>query len=376
MDDLIAMLAGGNIDPKAFAAALRKQKLVGMLTGGVGDPVLDRSGAALAKDAQGKMDTLIENQQQAPQRSLRMALEQQALAKGQRQEQDAQAAQAPEAVSLKRALAKRFGLDATNAPAQALDSLLPLAEKGWAAEQSATARRDSLAAQREDRSARALERKDALEFRTSEKESQLADKQFIALGDAVNLARGRQGEAGKAMGTIQQAKRDLQLIEQNPNPSEQQLYEIARGLDRVISGAAPTIGATEHLVPQTLRGKVANFEQWLRNKPTGAEKQEFVKQYKDTLERISAATVDFTNDTNAKTFNSRSHLAKRDPERWNAAITAAGLSPEDFDQKTWVYKGKPKAQPSTDDAAAIEWAKAHPDDPRATAIMKLHGAAP
>lgn len=315
MNDWISMLAGaGTDDPQALAAALRKQEILGLLGQLSGDRVLAPVGRSVGALAENRREEMVKG----PRELLKMAMEAQ----------------------------KAGGLEEYRRGQQTLGKERLAEQRDMGTER--------LRAQAANAEARRQERASAAEVRVSEKESQLTDKQFVELGKAANLARGRQGVAGEAMRTIQQAKRDLQLIAQNPNPNEQQLYEIARGLDRVISGAVPTIGATEHLVPQTLRGRIASFEQWLRNKPTGAEKQEFVKQYKETLERIEAATRTFVNDTNAQTFNAYSHLATKDRKRWDSAIHAAGLSPDDFDPETWLYKGR-EGTPETAPEKALEW---------------------
>jgi hypothetical protein len=130
------------------------------------------------------------------------------------------------------------------------------------------------------------------EYRKSaqqQREDQALDKRWTQFGQELDPARGRSGPLGKQLEQVAQIDRDLGLIQSNPNPTDQQIYELARGLDRAISGAAPTMGSTEHLVPSTLMGKIRSVQQYLSNKPTGADKQAFVAQMGETLQRLRDA---------------------------------------------------------------------------------------
>lgn len=365
----LALADEGTVAQKAAAmvAALRRDQTLGQVLQLTGHRAVAPLGASIAKGAQDQVEQMPGILERRP----GMALQRAQL--GKLQEQDAVQKDPATAKYLRKAIGMfapgMAGPELDAAPASVLQQTLGTAEKYGQAQASAQARKEAAQAAAQDRASRAEAAKEA-------KDAGDTDKQFVALGNALNLARGRQGEAGKAMGTLQQAARDAALIAQNPNPPPQQLYELARGLDRLISGAAPTIGATEHLIPKTWRGSLADFSQWLTSQPKGAGGQAFVKQMQETINRIRESTQGFVDSTNAKTVNAYSHLSRKNAERFKSAIRSAELDPSNFDQTTWEYRGAPKAQPveaHPQDSEAVQWAKANPGDPRAVAILKANG---
>jgi hypothetical protein len=285
-------------------------------------------------------------------------------------QEENQAIGSPQAQSAYAKLAKAMGLELPEGtPAATMRGMLPTMEKLAAAREAASARRDS---------AQYLGsfRRDAQQAR----EDQARDKRWTQFGQELDPARGRAGPLGKQLDLQAQIDRDLGLIQQNPNPTDQQIYELARGLDRAISGAAPTMGSTEHLVPSTLLGKVRGVQQFLTNKPTGADKQAFVAQMGETLQRLRDATQGNIRQWQGKKASRYSDLAKNDQARFEAELQNWGLGADEFDPQTWVYKGKAKsatapAGPAGEDAEALAWAKANPADPRAQKILQLQGTA-
>lgn len=160
MDDILSMLTAAE-DPRAqmqaLAAALRKQKALGLLGGLSGDRILAPVGGGVLKDAQAQEDAL----QKVPGQRQGLALSRQRLASGEADAADEaakrEAGQSPGAVALKQSLAKQFGLDATGVPSQALDSLLPLAEKAYSVKEQGASRRDAAAARQQPVKDRAAE---------------------------------------------------------------------------------------------------------------------------------------------------------------------------------------------------------------------------
>lgn len=100
------------------------------------------------------------------------------------------------------------------------------------------------------------------------------------------------GSARNALGKnqliINGAEKIGGLIDSAKNPNDltgRQVYEIAKSLDAMLSTGNPTISGTEHLLPKTIMAQLINSEEYLLNKPVGAQMGLFVKQMKDLIER-------------------------------------------------------------------------------------------
>lgn len=262
--------------------------------------------------------------------------------KARKTQQENQALDSPEAGRAYRIFAQQMGINLPDGtPSATLRALMPTLEKMYAARESGSARRDSAAMMADYRKSAQQQRAD-----------QAREKRWTQFGQELDPARGRSGPLGKQLEQVAQIDRDLGLIQSNPNPTDQQIYELARGLDRAISGAAPTMGSTEHLVPSTLMGKIRSVQQYLSNKPTGADKQAFVAQMGETLQRLRDAGQGNIRQWQGKKASRYSDLAKEDQSRFESELQNWGLGADEFDPQSWVYKGKPKPPPSPPGAGA------------------------
>jgi hypothetical protein len=122
---------------KARAAALRGQNYAGIVMGLAHDPQAAKMGGELMQQAQTGQTQLGE----MPGQRMQRLLQQQAL---QKQQFDAAGMQSPEYGVAGRALLQKFGLPVADAtPNPAVQAILPIAEKAYAADLAAQARRET-----------------------------------------------------------------------------------------------------------------------------------------------------------------------------------------------------------------------------------------
>ena len=140
------------------------------------------------------------------------------------------------------------------------------------------------------------------------------------------------------MKTIAEA---LETFVSKVNPKDitrRQIYEIARGLDAMLSQGAATISGTKKLIPETAAGDVATIAEYILNIPKGARQQAFIQQMMDTVKREKDLAKTQVQGTQKKILSGYSHLKKADPERYNETLTAFGLPTDESTQEQQSQK--------------------------------------
>ncbi len=125
------------------------------------------------------------------------------------------------------------------------------------------------------------------------KEDRKDDDQVAKFSKSVNgLSASSRNALGRSSLTVSSARRVMALAgddeKQYDKISPQQVYEIAKGYDNVVSGGSPTVSGTSHLIPSTALGSLANFGQWMSSNNLGANQGALVKQMVQGSKRESA----------------------------------------------------------------------------------------
>jgi hypothetical protein len=128
------------------------------------------------------------------------------------------------------------------------------------------------------------------------------------------------------------------------NLDNRQVTELAKVLDRILSGGSPTISGTEHLTPDTARMKIAKLLEYSTNERKGAQAGDFVKNIAHTLEREKAQANTQIQAAQKKLLGSYGDLKKKDPEKWDALMKAHNLDAIPSSEKT---KSQPQGTPGT-----------------------------
>lgn len=158
------------------------------------------------------------------------------------------------------------------------------------------------------------------------KEGQL-NKDIRQFGEALDPTKGRAGLFGDQYGILQRGERLKQLVNKakgglNLTPAESE--ELALGTARLISGAGGTSRSQiQALVPHSLTGESMKAIQWLTNKPTGSQQQEFVQRTMNLIDREQETARNELEKTINKRAKSYSHLSEDKPEEYNDILNTA-----------------------------------------------------
>lgn len=104
----------------------------------------------------------------------------------------------------------------------------------------------------------------------------------------------------------------------------QQVYEVARAADNVVSQGNATMAGTEHLLPKSALGDFNSFKNYLTNQPGGADMGAWVKNMYEMSQRekaLAGQQVQTYLDHTARASEG-GRLFKTNPERFNNIVTS------------------------------------------------------
>lgn len=188
--------------------------------------------------------------------------------------------------------AKKLGFDPKGLSAADMEKVMPYVSKAFDAQENRKARKDELAlrlSEMNQRFALAREQKAAdKEEKNKITDLKTAHSRLDKVGNKIipGLASARSA-FGRMAGTIRSAEALKKLVADQPLNSidSRQVYELARGLDSMLSQSQGTIAGTDHLIPRTLQSDIAKIKEYGSNGPVGLNQQKFVKKTMKLLER-------------------------------------------------------------------------------------------
>lgn len=177
---------------------------------------------------------------------------------------------------------------------------------------------------------------------------------------------------------VQQAERDIYssdkaqgLINLYPDVnklSPSQVRLLAQEVGKIASGGAPTEHELQGITPDTFKGQLANITQIFTNAPSKANAGEFIKQYKDYLNVLRGDAQHTITDRYGRILNAqKSHLNQGDYDTLNGLYLNRFENPNQPSPASQGLVGQGNAG---EHAAAVNWAKQNPNDPRSAAILK------
>lgn len=113
-----------------------------------------------------------------------------------------------------------------------------------------------------------------------------------------------------------QAQRIARYNQATPN----QLYEIAKANDNLISGGNNTVFGTEHMLSPTIGQFTAKAEGWADNKQLPANAGQIIDTYMGTVNRESGYMLQRRDNAVNGVAAGYSHLKSKDPQRWNQVL--------------------------------------------------------
>lgn len=151
---------------------------------------------------------------------------------------------------------------------------------------------------------------------------------------------------GKLAAIKSAAGRVRQLIAgQTPDQvTNQQLYELARAVDAMVSQGASTISGTEHLLPRGWKADYAKMAEKVKNRPVGAGQGVYVTNILHTIEREEIEADRQLKEAARGILGSYMDLKEKMPEAWETMLRMKGIDPKDIQLPSASPKdGEPQA---------------------------------
>jgi hypothetical protein len=187
-----------------------------------------------------------------------------------------------------------------------------------------------------------------------------------ATNDIENLM-SRRGPVGNAEQISQSADRLLTLLNSGRKLTQQDMATAANDLDAIYRGGTSTISGAQKILPDTLGTRIAGASQFLSGNPTSADLEQFQERYKQMAKEVKQVANQYKLQHISNSLEG--HRRGLDPSDYET-LKNRYVNPIQQD----LQDATPKVAPHPEDSAALQWAKANPDDPRSAAIMKLNGA--
>jgi hypothetical protein len=193
------------------------------------------------------------------------------------------------------------------------------------------------------------------------------EKDAKNLQSSLDVARSSsRSPLGKAANNYNAASRIQALVQpyvgKEDTLTPQQVYELARATDSLLSQSGATIGGTEHLVPKTALGDLSSWKNFISNQPGGANQGAWVRNMVETAVReknLSKNQIDAElNGIIASGEGSR--LQKTNPDRFKRITDSYKKSLYDADSSSVSY-----------DSDVLEYAKMHNISPDQANHIKL-----
>lgn len=158
----------------------------------------------------------------------------------------------------------------------------------------------------------------------------------------------------------------IDLNKMNP----QQISLFNHELLRMASGGSGSESDLENLKPGTPQYRLAELRQKLTGKVSGADAGKYIQQGLDYANTLSKSSNDFLYQ-NAKNVvdSKRNYLAPQDSKRYDSWLEDMKRGKAHFGEMA----GSSSASNSHPDSQALDWARSHPKDSRAAAILKANG---
>lgn len=115
-----------------------------------------------------------------------------------------------------------------------------------------------------------------------------------------------------------------QMLSQKDGGDPRQMVELATRVDSVLKGSPggqQAIEGINNLVPNTAKGKFANWLEWFSNNPKGTEQQAFIHRYADTIGREKGAIQGQVKQTMERGAGTLRVLKGQFPDDYNAVVT-------------------------------------------------------
>jgi hypothetical protein len=222
-------------------------------------------------------------------------------------------------------------------------------------------------------------------------QSDKLDKRFTDLSNTLDANKGRAGNLASLQDRLNKADRIDQLVQKsNENPhglTGPEMQELATSTASLLKGSGNVSeGEINGLMPKTAKAKYGSLMEYLSNEPQALNNQAFVNNYKNLVDRERTVTGQQLKTAQYQKLGGFSDLRNKDKDRFEAILQDHGLSSDEYDQfqksgsKGLLGRGSSsggsigtQSNNHPQDSQAVQWAQAHPGDPRAAKILNVNG---
>lgn len=186
-----------------------------------------------------------------------------------------------------RTLMKKFGFDLPEGtPPATLEHLLPTAEKGYAADQTAQTRREAAQQSADLRKAMLQLQGQRFEVTSGLREDQFKTKRLKELTDAINPLLPKSGLKNYS-DTINRAQKLAAIIDKpvDGKLTPQDMYEATIALQQMVAQGHASQSEVEHLAPAGLSADAARAMQYFTSKPWDAGQQAWASRILHSAQR-------------------------------------------------------------------------------------------
>ena len=174
-----------------------------------------------------------------------------------------------------------------------------------------------------------------MDLARQEKEEKVTNTRFDNLNKMLSAEIARKNTSfGQNADIVQRADAIQALVADTQNLNKltpNQVAEIAKSLDTMISRGSSTVSGVKTLMPSTIAGDKAKIQAYITNQLSGANQGQFVKQLLDTVGRERQTAVNNIKKTKKSLLGSSRDLAEKNPGKWADLMGAHGLPSDILD---------------------------------------------
>lgn len=146
-------------------------------------------------------------------------------------------------------------------------------------------------------------------------------KHIEGLDKRVDVQTARFGNVAKLQGVNNQIQDALTLFDHPENINAQQITEVARKFDGILSQGASTVTGTKELEPHTLNQMLAKSKEFVTSKPQAVNMQDFINFYRESFQRIKQVNDGIILGAQKNVIQSvGSPIAKQNPEMFKLYV--------------------------------------------------------
>jgi len=187
----------------------------------------------------------------------------------------------------------------------------------------------------------------------SEKKAGILDentvKRFDTVGKLLNAeltnSRSTFGTHARTLATSRNIKALFDGVKSLDDLQSSEVYEVAKGLDRILSQGNPTVRSTDKLTPETARSWLGSTWAKITNERTGAGAKSFLEKTAFNLENEEATAINQIKKIQQRILAPYSDLKEKDPAKWQLTMALNGFGVDPFED---IGPAKTKTMKSAD----------------------------